>query len=161
MSQGALWNVMEFFKIPDVDLLEEKYDATVRLAPNDAESAIITFDTNVAQGSITSPQQFNIFINALLQMLTKTMQIHGISHALQIGKDLEESSKDEEHSYQFNNISLIEDISIFADTPWGMQTFLDVVQEFTEWFGMKIHVAKTFLLSQIMKTSREGTGLFT
>lgn len=53
--------MMEFFKIPEVDLLEEIFDAaTLRLALNDAESATITFDTGVAQGNITSPQLFNI-----------------------------------------------------------------------------------------------------
>jgi len=54
MSQAAL------FHIRDVDLLEQIYDsATFRLARNDAESATITFDTGVAQESITSPQLFN------------------------------------------------------------------------------------------------------
>jgi len=59
------------YHIPDVDFLEQIFDsATVRLAPNDAESATIVFDTGVAQGSITSLQLFNIFINAPLRMLT-------------------------------------------------------------------------------------------
>ena len=49
------------FDIPDVDFLEQIYDsATVRLAPNDTEIATITFDTGVAQGSITSLQQNNL-----------------------------------------------------------------------------------------------------
>jgi len=57
MSQAALWQVIRMFKIPDVDLLEQRYEsATVRLAPNDEERATITFNTGVAQGSITSPQ---------------------------------------------------------------------------------------------------------
>jgi len=76
-------------KMPtDVDLLQQMYDkATARLAPKDAESATITFDTGVAQGSITSPHLFNIFINTLLQMLTATGQNREISHGLQIDKD--------------------------------------------------------------------------
>ena len=50
MSQAAIWQVMRMFKIPDVDLLEQTYEgATVRLAPNDEESATITFNTGVAQ----------------------------------------------------------------------------------------------------------------
>ena len=57
------------------------------LAPNDEENAAITFNTDVAQGIITSPQLFNIFINALLRMLTVTGQNEDISHRLQIGKD--------------------------------------------------------------------------
>jgi len=67
MSQAELWQVMRMFQIPNVDLLEQIYEgATVKLAPNDEESATITFNTGVAQGSITSPQLFNIFINALV-----------------------------------------------------------------------------------------------
>jgi len=49
MSLAALWHVINLFRIPDVDLLEQIYDrATVRLASNDAESATITFDTGVS-----------------------------------------------------------------------------------------------------------------
>jgi len=71
MSQEALWQVMRMFKILDFDLLEQIYEgATVRLAPNDEAGATITLNTGVAQDSITSPQLFNIFINALLRMLT-------------------------------------------------------------------------------------------
>ena len=106
---------MNMFHIPDVDLLEQIYDsATVRLAPNDAESATITFDTGVAQGSITSPQMFNIFINAVLRMLMATGPNQGISHGLQIGKDQDDSSQDTDHGYQFYNIGFIDDISNFC-----------------------------------------------
>ena len=86
------------FHIPGVDLLEQIYDsAIVRLAPNDAESVTITFDTGVAQGSITTPLLFNIFINALLRMLTVTGQNQGVSYGLQIGKDQNDSSQDADH----------------------------------------------------------------
>ena len=81
MSQAELWRAMRMFEISDVDLLEQIFEgATVRLAPNDEESATITFNTGVAQGSITSLQLFNIFINALLRMLTVTRQNVDISH---------------------------------------------------------------------------------
>jgi len=144
MSQAALWQVMSMFKIPDVDLLEPIYEgATVRLAPNNEKSATIAFNTGVAQGSITSPQLFNIFINALLRMLTVTGQNEDISHGLQIGKDQKGDNQQDENSYQFNNIGFINDISIFADTPEGMQKLLHVVQEFTAWCGMQINVKKT------------------
>jgi len=130
MSQVALWHVMIMFYIPDADLLEQIYDSeTVRLAPNDAKSATITFDTGVAQGCITSPQLFNIFINALLRMLTATGQNQRISHGLQIDKDQNDSSQNANQGYYFNNIGFIDDISIFAETPEGMQTLVDVVQE--------------------------------
>ena len=138
---------MNMFHIPDFDLLEQIYDsATVRLAANDAGSATITFDTGLSQGSITSPQLFNIFINALLRMLTATGQNQGISHGLQIGNDQDDSSQDADHGYQFNHIGLIDDITIFAETPEGMQNLPDVVQEFKTWCGMEINIKKKSLL---------------
>jgi len=78
---------------------------------------------------------FNILINALLRMLTATGQNQGISHGLQIGKNQGDSSQDAEHGYQFNDISFIDDILIFA----GMQTLLDMVQVFTTWCDMQIN----------------------
>ena len=75
-------------------------------------------------------------------MLTATGQNQGISHGLQIGKDQDDSSQDANHGYQFINIGFIDDISIFAETLKGMQTLLDVVQEFTTWCGMEINVKK-------------------
>ena len=122
MSQAALWQVMRMFKILDVDLLEQIYEgATIRLAPNDEESATITFNTGVAKGSIKSPQLFNMFINAMLRMLTVTGQNGNFSHRLQIGKDQKGDNQQDENGYQFNNIGFIDDISILADTPEGMQ----------------------------------------
>jgi len=61
---------------------------------------------------------------------------------LQIGKDQDDSSQDADHGYQFNNIGFIDDISILAETPEGMQTLLDVVQELTTWCGMQINEKK-------------------
>jgi len=128
ISQAALWLVMNIFHIPDADSLEQIYDsATVRLAPNDAQSATITFDTGVLQGRFMSQQLFNIFINTLLRMLKVTGQNQGISHGLQIGRDQNDSSQDANHGFQFNDIGFIDDFSIFAETPEGMQTLLDLV----------------------------------
>jgi len=93
-----------------------------------------------------SPQLFNISINALLRMLTVTGQNEVISHGLQIGKDQKGDNQRDENGYQFNNIGFIDDISIFADTPEGIQKLLNVVQEFTAWCGMQINVKETYLL---------------
>ena len=150
MSQAALGHVIKMFHIPDVDLFKiskQIFDsATVRLAPNDSESATITFDTGVAQGSLTTPQLFNIFINTLLRMLTATGQNQRTSHGLQMDRNQEDSSQDAEHGYQFNNIGFIDDTLIFAETPERMKTVLDVVLEFITWCGMEINVEKTLLL---------------
>jgi len=146
MSQAALLQVMKMFKIPDVDLLDQIYQsATVRLAPNNEDNATLTFNTGIAQGSITSPQLFNIFINALLRMLTVTGQNGDIIHGLQIGKDQRGDNQRDENGYQFNNIGFIDDISIFANPPEGKQNLLSG-QEFTAWCGMQINVKKTYLL---------------
>jgi len=51
-------------------------------APNNEESAAITFNTSVAQGNITSPHLCNIFINALVRMLMITGQNENIGHGL-------------------------------------------------------------------------------
>jgi len=70
-------------------------------------------------------------------MLTVTGQNEDISHGLQIGKDQKGDDQRDENGYQINNIVFIDDISIFADTPEGIQKLLNVVQEFTAWCEMK------------------------
>jgi len=79
-------------------------------------------------------------------MLTVTGQNEDISQGLQIGKDQKRDNQRNENGYQFNNIEFIDNISIFADTPEGMQKLLNVVQEFTAWCGMQINAKKTYLL---------------
>ena len=59
-------------------------------------------------------------------MITATEQNKGISHGLQIGKCQDDSIQDADHGYQCKNIGFIDDISILAETPQGMQTLLDV-----------------------------------
>jgi len=75
-------------------------------------------------------------------MLTATGQNQGISHSLQIGKDEEDSNQDANHGYQFKNINFIDDIRIFAETPEGIITLLNMVQEFKTWCEMEINVKK-------------------
>jgi len=57
-----------------------------------------------------------------------------------MGKKQEDISPDTNHGYQSNNPGFIDDISINAETPEGIQTLLDVMQEFTTWCGMEINV---------------------
>jgi len=61
-------------------------------------------------------------------MLTVTGQNEDISHGLQIGKNQKGDNQRDENGYPFNNIGFIDDISIFADTPEGMQKLLNIVQ---------------------------------
>jgi len=79
-------------------------------------------------------------INALFHMLTVTGQNEDINHGLQVGGDQKGDNQRDENGCQFNNIGFIEDISIFADTPEGMQKLLNVVQELTAWCGVQINV---------------------
>jgi len=58
-------------------------------------------------------------------MLMVAGQNEDISHGLQICKDQKEDSQRNENGYQFNNIGFIDDISIFPDTPEGMQKLLN------------------------------------
>ena len=58
----------------------------------------------------------------------------------------DETKSKEEKNKKNGSIGFIDDISILAETPKGMQTLLDVVQEFSTWCGMEINVKKTFLL---------------
>jgi len=57
-------------------------------------------------------------------MFTITGQNEDISHVLQIGKDQKGDNQRDKNRYQFNNIGFIDEISIFADTPEGMQKLL-------------------------------------
>jgi len=71
-----------------------------------------------------------------MRMLTITGQRENVSHGLQIGKH-QEDSQDADHGYQFNNLGFIDDLSIFAETPKGMQKLLNVVQKITAvWSGV-------------------------
>jgi len=79
-------------------------------------------------------------------MLTVTGQNEDISYGLQIGKDQKGDNWRDENGHQFNNIGFIDYISIFADTPWGMQKLLNNAQECTTWCGMQINVKITYLL---------------
>jgi len=107
-----------------MDLLEQIYKGAT-LAPNNEEIATITFfeeiatitstfNTGVAQGSVTSQQLFNIFINVLLRMLTATGQNEDSIYGLQIGRDQKEDNQRDKNGYQFNNIEFIDDISLLT-----------------------------------------------
>jgi len=47
-------------------------------------------------------------------------------------------------------------MSIFDETPEGMETLLDVVQEFTTWCGMETNVKKNFLARNRQGSKAKG-----
>ena len=159
MSQAALWQVMEAYGIPDVDLLRGLYDnSTVRLSPNDASSATIVFDTGVAQGSALSPLLFLIFMNALLGLLTETGKELSISHGLESRRAKRRRGKDvgEERGVgQFNSIGFVDDLSLFAQSRAGAQALLDKIQMFEEWSGLRVNQKKTSAMI-ISRADRQG-----
>jgi hypothetical protein len=58
------------YNIPDIDLLKSLYEhTTVRLPHSNMDSAKITFNTSVAQGSVLSPLLFSLFVNTLSRYL--------------------------------------------------------------------------------------------
>ena len=78
-----------------------------------------------------------------------------------IKKDQKGDNQRNENSYQFNNIGFIDDISIFADTPEGMQKLLNVVQKFTVSCEMQMNVKKTyfFVIDNDKKCREQEPGL--
>ena len=131
MSQAALWAVLRRLNIPDVDLLENLYrHTTVRLAPNDAEAATITFQTGVAQGSVLSPLLFILFVNTLARLLTAVGQENNIEHGI-------------DNLPGLNNVFFCDDLSLWAKSKTGMQTLLEVLADFEEWSGIRLNLKKT------------------
>jgi len=104
---------------------------------------------NVEQGNIFEPGHFG---NRQRRCLSITMQkMHFIQQVCKcchltgcLLSDQKGDNQRDDNSYQLH-IGYTDDISIFADTPQGMQKLLDVVKEFT-WFGMQINVNNTYLL---------------
>ena len=121
---------MRAYGIPDVDLLVSLYEhSTVRMAPNDPQSATITFDTGVAQGSALSPLLFLIFMNALLGLITdRGWKLH-VSHGLKCGVQLRKKGTTQdtgqaEQVGQFNLNGFVDDLSLFTQTLGGAQALL-------------------------------------
>ena len=135
LSQPALWAILRKYGVPDVDFLETLYEhTTVRLAPNDVQSATVTFDTGVCQGSVLSPMLFILFINALARALSAKGKKCGVAHGMR-GID------------QFNNLVFCDDMSLFAQNEKGMQQLLEIVEQFEQWSGIRVNLKKTMVMA--------------
>jgi len=105
---------MNVFHISDVDLLEQIHDsATVRLAPNDAESATIMCDTDVAQVIITFPQLLNIFIDTLIRVLTLIGRIRLSAMVCRLARTRRKAVKTPTPAISLLKYVLIDYVSIF------------------------------------------------
>ena len=114
--------VMNMFHIPDIGLLELRQ----RNSPSSSKWRR-KCKNHVWYRCNTRKHHVPAFVQYLYQRSVAGAhgQNQGISHGLQIGKDQDDSSQDADHGYQFNNIGFIDDISIFAETPEGMQALTD------------------------------------
>ncbi len=131
MSQASLWTIMEAYGIPDIDLLKSIYEhTTVHLPKRDMDSAKITFNTEVSQGSVLSPLLFSLFIYALSLYLTDIGRKKRIHHGLP-------------GTHPFNHVLFADDMTLLAQDSEGMQTLLNVIQEFEEWNGIPVNTMKT------------------
>jgi len=70
-GHSSLWKILESFGVPDVSLLSSIYEhSQMRIQVGSKSSAAIQLDTGTVQGSALSPLLFDLFINALLRLLT-------------------------------------------------------------------------------------------
>jgi hypothetical protein len=112
-SQASLWAIVEVYKTPDVDLLKSLYEhTTVRVPERGMDSAKITFNTGVAQGSVLSPLLFSLFINALSLDLTDIGMKKRIHHDLS-------------GTHPFNHIHFVDDMTLMAQDSAGMQSTVE------------------------------------
>jgi len=76
--------------------------------------------------SVLSPLLFDLFLNALLQLLDATGIIHGIKR-----------------TPQWNHAAFADDLSIYVGTFRDGNKLLDVIHEFEYWSGLRISTPKS------------------
>jgi ribonuclease HI len=130
VSHGALWAVLEGFRVPDVDWLKQLYaKLTVRLKGEADVGSSMVLNTGVAQGHVLSPFLFILFVNALSRYLTAVGSKHGIEHGIRGVRG-------------WNHTLFCDDLTLFAQTEAGMQTLLEAVSVFEDWSGLPVKLKK-------------------
>ena len=91
----------------------------------------------VRQGCMLSPFLFSLFINELNEMLAKAGHI-----GIQITQEM----------YDLFSLLYADDVTIFSDTPVGLQRLLNLLESFCQKWKMSVNMAK----SQIIVFRRGG-----
>ena len=98
----------------DVDFLEDLYSKSwMKITVGTGCSASIQLDTGTVQGSVLFPLLFDLFLNALLQLLDATGITHGIKR-----------------TPQWNHSAFADDLSIYVGTVRDGNKLLEVIHEF-------------------------------
>ena len=98
----------------DVDLLKSLYESsTMTVMVGDTTSANIFMDTGTGQGSILSPLIFDLFINALLRLITSSGISHGVANVP-----------------GFNHLAFVDDLSLFVSSEEDANRLLLLVKQF-------------------------------
>jgi hypothetical protein len=130
VSHGALWAVLEGFRVTDVDCLKQLYSKlTVRLKGEADVGSSMVLNTGVAQGHVLSPFLFILFVNALSRYLMAVGGKHGIEHGIQ-------------DVWGWIHTLFCDDLTLFAQTEAGMETLLQAVSVFENWSGLSVKLEK-------------------
>ena len=128
-SHACLFQILECFGVPDVHLLKDLYNkSSMSVLVEGRHTARVTMDTGTAQGSVLSPLLFDLFINALLRLLSSTGVTHGV-HA----------------APGFNHLAFADDLSLYVGSEKDANTLLKAVYAFEAWSGLEVSIKKSFV----------------
>ena len=128
----TIWHDALFFKlysqIPIAHwlLLKQWYSKLMSLVSfNNNESNMFSVTRGTKQGSVLSPQLFNVFLNDLLKRLSECQA------GVRMGNTL------------FNSFAYADDVSVFASTIPGLQQLVDICYEYAQTWRFKFGILKT------------------
>jgi hypothetical protein len=127
---GALWVVLEGFRVPDVDWLKQLYvKLTVRLKGEADAGSSMVLNTGVTQGHVLSPFLFILFVNVLSRYLTVVGGKHGIEHDIRGLRG-------------WNHTLFCDDLTLLVQTEEDIQTLLEAVSVLEDWSGLLVKLKK-------------------